>query len=154
MTGHDGHGHDGHVRGSRGHGSPGHNGHGYDGPRRCTDDREDRGSGTVIAVGIAGVIASLLVVAVLLAAAVLAVHRARSAADLASIGASRTVLLGGDQRRACREATELARANDAVLVGCSVSGGDVEVQTTVALPKALRSLGHREARATAKAGPR
>ncbi len=116
-------------------------------------DERERGSGTVIAVGVAGLIASLLVLGLLLAGAVLAVHRARSAADLAAIGAARTVLLGGDQARACREADSLVRANDAQMDSCSVRGDDVTVDASVQLPSALRPLGHTRATARAKAGP-
>lgn len=128
-------------------------GHSVDPCDARSADAEDRGSGTVVAVGLIGLVASLLVVAVLLAAAVLAVHRARGAADLAAIGAARTVLLGGDQGRACREAAALVEANNADMESCSVRGDDVSVEASVPLPAALRTLGHSRAHARAKAGP-
>ncbi|MDO5698126.1 MAG: hypothetical protein Q4G51_09145 [Dermatophilus congolensis] len=117
------------------------------------DDDRERGSGTVIAVGVIGLIASLIVVVALVGAAVLAAHRARAAADLAAIGAARTVLLGGDQGRACREAVSLVKANNAAMDSCSVHGSDVTVAASVPLPRALDALGFDRAKGVAKAGP-
>ena len=84
-----------------------------------------------------------------LGAAVIARHRAQSAADLAALAAAGQLTHGTDA--ACAQAVALAAAMDTTVVDCSVAGLDVVVAVDV--PVELGRLGTGEARAFARAGP-
>ncbi len=115
----------------------------------------ERGSGTVLALAIVLVVATLLVVMVLYGAVVLATHRARTAADLAALTASTRLLDGASDAGACAEAERVARANGGRILVCRAGAGapgTVETAVSVELPAALRRLG--PAYAVARAGPR
>ena len=111
-------------------------------------DRE-RGSATVWTVALAGVLAAVGLAAVLVGAAVVARHRAGSAADLAALAAASRAVVGDPA--ACATAGEVAQANGAALTGCTVGGGVVEVSVEVGVR--LGPLGSRRAAAVARAGP-
>lgn len=83
----------------------------------------------------------------LLGAAVIARHRAQSAADLAGLAGAARLTDGGGA--ACAAAQRLARRLRVEESDCAVDGLDVVV--TVAVPLPVRQLG--PARATARAGP-
>ena len=117
-------------------------------------DGPDRGSGTVLMLGITGVVGALMVAFVLIGSAFVSAHRARAAADMAAVGAARSLQLGGDAARACREADSLARANRARLVRCQADGPDGSIEAAVSTARMVAALGHGEARAQARAGPR
>ena len=110
--------------------------------------RDDRGSASVLAVALAGV---LLLVGLALAAVagMVAAHRqAQAAADLAALAGAGAHARGGD---GCAEATALAVSNGARLESCRVAGDDVWVVVRVRSP-AWRGSGH-DLTAEARAGP-
>jgi secretion/DNA translocation related TadE-like protein len=109
----------------------------------------DRGSATVWVLALSGVLAAVGLAAVLVGTAVVARHRATSAADLSALAAAGRGVAGHD---ACRTAAEIADANAAELTSCVVGAGavvDVEVSVTVRLGE----LGAFSATAGARAGP-
>lgn len=104
---------------------------------RLAADRE-RGSGTVIAVGLVGVLATLLIAGLLVAAVAVAGQRARTAADLASLAAAGQLLQGGSPTAACAAGVEVAGAHGVDLVACEVTTTRaglprVEVESRVAI---------------------
>lgn len=113
----------------------------------------DDGSGTVLAVGLVAVLAMLVLATTTLGAAVVARHRAATAADLAALAAAdRTT--GRASGPACLAAREVAATNNAALTGCTVDpDGSVTVTVQVSLPGSLRRLGSASARARAGRPP-
>jgi secretion/DNA translocation related TadE-like protein len=110
--------------------------------------RADRGSATLFAVAVIGVL--LLVGAALgVVAAMVHAHRmAQSAADLAALAGAQARAHGRDP---CGAAVRVAAANGASMDSCTVAGSDVRVQVTVGGP---RWLGQRhDLSAQARAGP-
>lgn len=92
----------------------------------------ERGSAAV-----SGVVAMVLLIIVTVAgaqvgAAAVARHRVTGAADLAALAAAAR-LIDGDES-ACEQAKRVARANEAELVGCAVSGGEVVVELSAITP--------------------
>lgn len=124
------------------------------GPRRRAHGRggtrpdPERGSGTVLALGAVGALATVLAAALLLCGVVAARHRAESAADLAALAGAVALQRGGD---ACAEAARVGAANDAT-IRCVVDGADVVVEAGAPVPAAARALADR-AVARARAGP-
>lgn len=113
----------------------------------------DRGSGTVLALGIIGVLLILFAVIAGVIAVVSAQHRAYAAADLSALAAADSAR-GMSSGEPCAVAAEIARANRAVLVGCAQPEGrsgtvDIRVQTRINGPYAF--LGPAEG--TSRAGP-
>ena len=108
----------------------------------------ERGSATLFAVAVLGLLvlvgASLGVVAAMVHA-----HRvAQAAADLAALAGAEAGSRGGDP---CAAAARVASANDARLDHCDAAGSDVRIQVTVAGP---HWLGQRhDLSAQARAGP-
>ena len=98
---------------------------------------------------------AVLMVAVLLGlylgSAVVARHRAASAADLAALAGAAESVLGGD--RACARAARIAAAMDADLTGCTLDGWDVHVRVRVRIGLPLPAGGPTLAVARAAAGP-
>jgi len=114
----------------------------------------DRGSGTIAAVGAAGVVLIGLTGGLALASAVHASHRARAVADLAALAAASALQRGAAPAGACGQALQVARSNGAGLRGCAVRddlSAVVEVSSVVTL--AMPGL-PTEATARARAGPR
>lgn len=109
----------------------------------------DRGSATIWLAGFTALVVLAAMAALLPGSAVLARHRAATAADLAALAGAVRVLDGSAV--ACSTATEIAARNGGSLVRCEVSGDDVEVEVT--WPVALGNLGSWTARARARAGP-
>ena len=108
-----------------------------------------RGSVTVVMVG---VIASLLILTIsglLLASAVLASHRARTAADLAGLAAVGVLMQGGPGVAACDLAAQVTAMNHGRMEDCIASG--TEVQLRVAVLAGLKGVGVATARS--RAGP-
>lgn len=107
-------------------------------PARSRWSGADRGSGTVLAVGLVGVLATLLLAGLLVAAVAIAGQRARTAADLAALAAAGRTLEGNGAATACATAGDVASLHGATLVTCTV-GADaqglprtvVEVRTEV-----------------------
>jgi secretion/DNA translocation related TadE-like protein len=100
----------------------------------------------------AAVISALLVLTVsgfFLASAVLASHRARTAADLAALAAAGVLMRGGPSAVACLSASRVAAANHAEVHGCATAG--MEADLSVSVPSGLKGVGVATARA--RAGP-
>ena len=110
---------------------------------------DERGSGTVYALGVIAVLLAAVGIAGLIQAQS-ATGRARAAADLAAISGATvlsSVVAPGDP---CAMAQRVAAANGASVSACSVAGEDVTV--SVVVPATI--LGRpRQATAQARAGP-
>lgn len=78
----------------------------------------ERGSGTVLAVGVVSVLATLLLAGALVASVAVTGQRARTAADLAALAAVGEALTGAPQDRACKVAEEVALGNGAEVGQC------------------------------------
>lgn len=111
--------------------------------------RGDRGSGTVLVLSAAAVLALVGSVLVALGAVAVARHRAASAADLAALAAADRALQG--QAEACAAAGRAVARVSARLHACRLLGDVAEVVTGVTPPGVLAGFG--EARAAARAGP-
>jgi secretion/DNA translocation related TadE-like protein len=98
----------------------------------------ERGSATVWVLALAGVLALVGAAAVLVGAAVVARHRATAAADLAALAAAGRELAG--HARACAAAEEIAAANAAEVISCTVGAGAV-VEVAVRVRVELGGLG-------------
>lgn len=95
------------------------------------------------------VLLTITVGCVYLGSAVLARHRAQSAADLAALAAAGGLARGA--QAACARSVAVAEAMDVSVADCSVAGLDVVVAVEVRV--ALGRLGLGAARAIARAGP-
>ena len=120
------------------------------GSRRNSSAVSDRDGGSatiwVLAVGLVFVLVAVAVA--LVGSATVARHRARSAADLAALGAALRAWDGESQ--ACAWAAELSARNGGRLVECRLDGLDAFVTVEVALAGVP---GAGRARASARAGP-
>ena len=110
----------------------------------------ERGSATVWVVALSAVLAVVGAAMVLLGAAAVARHRAGTAADLAALAAAGRAAWG--EPGGCELAAEVARANSATLVACSVDARAV-VEVRVRVPVRLGRLGVLSASGSARAGP-
>ncbi len=110
---------------------------------------QDRGSASILLVALSGLLGVLAALALSVGGAVVARHRAESAADLAALAAASRWT--GGQSTVCVRARDVARAGGAVLVRCGLIGDVAQVRTEVTLPGRLAWLG--VARAAARAGP-
>jgi secretion/DNA translocation related TadE-like protein len=120
------------------------------GERRRSRWRGDGGSATVAAVGVIAVLLVLTGSGLTLSSAVLASHRARSAADLASLAGASALMRGEPTGAACARAAAIARRGGAELVSCRAAGaGTLTVRAGVR--PSLGILG--PAGASARAGP-
>jgi secretion/DNA translocation related TadE-like protein len=111
--------------------------------------RAELGSASLFAVAMMAVLLAITVGGVYVGSAVIARHRAQSAADLAAVAAA--VHLADGKRDACVEASAVARAMRMAVTHCVVENLDVVV--TVETSVALGGIGVGPARATARAGP-
>jgi secretion/DNA translocation related TadE-like protein len=109
----------------------------------------ERGSATVWLAGLAALIVLATLAAVLQGSAVVARHRAATAADLAALAAA--VRVPDGRAAACAAASTLAIRNGGSLTRCVLSGDDVEVEVTRRV--AFGHLGSWAATARARAGP-
>ena len=91
----------------------------------------ERGSGTVLALAMVMVLCLLATSAAVLSSAVVASHRARSAADLAALAAATSWLDGISAGSTCATAARVAAANGAALSGCAPAGESVTVVVEV-----------------------
>jgi secretion/DNA translocation related TadE-like protein len=110
--------------------------------------RTDKGSATLFAVAVIGVLV-LVGAALGVVAAMVQAHRvAQSAADLSAIAGAQARARGRDP---CGAAAAVSSANGAVLDSCVVEGLDVRVQLTVTGPRWLGQ--DHDLSAQARAGP-
>lgn len=117
--------------------------------RRPVDDDRERGSATVLSVG---VLAATVILAAGFAAAGqagAARHQAQGAADAAALAAAAKVLLGPGE--ACSAAAELVAENRTEMESCEVSELEVTVRVTTE-PAGMGDL-FGPARASSRAGP-
>lgn len=113
----------------------------------------ERGSGTLLVVGVLAVVSAVAAAALVAAAYLVAGHQARSAADLAALSGAAAYAEGRD---ACAAARRLARANGGRVAACDQVGDDVDyvVSVTVAVRVGLRVPGlPRTLSGRAHAGP-
>ncbi|HEY3527946.1 MAG TPA: Rv3654c family TadE-like protein [Nocardioides sp.] len=110
--------------------------------------RDERGSATLLVLAMCGVLV-LLAAALAVVTAMVAAHRAaQSAADLAALAGARGLAEG---RNGCAQAAEVARANEARLAACAVTGRVVDVVVRVSGPRWLGQTADLAARS--RAGP-
>lgn len=98
---------------------PGPGGCPRDGPRRPRKEGVDRGSATILAVGVVGGLATVLVAALALVSALVAGQQARAAADLAALAGAGQVVLGAEAQ-ACATARTVAERNGARAEACEL----------------------------------
>jgi secretion/DNA translocation related TadE-like protein len=110
---------------------------------------DEAGSATVVMLAVIAAVLTLTASGLLLSSAVLASHRARSAADLAALAAAGALLEGEAPPRACQAAARVVAANAGQLQRCVAVGE--EVQISVAVHAGARGLGVATARS--RAGP-
>ncbi len=118
-------------------------------PSACGGPGEERGSATILAVG---VMAALVLFAGVFAAvgqAGAARHRAQGAADAAALAGAVRILLG--EAAACEAASELIAAGETVLERCEVKDLEITVHVT-AEPVGIPAM-FGPARAVSRAGP-
>jgi secretion/DNA translocation related TadE-like protein len=125
----------------------------------------EAGSASLWALSLAMVLWVCVAAVVLAGVAVIARHRAATAADMAALAAASVIGRGelagevagdpGSGARACAAASAIAVANDASVTSCQVSGQVVDVTTNVRIPALglLSSLGLDSVSARARAGP-
>ncbi len=108
------------------------------------------GAGTVLILGIIGVLLMAAVGVTGLVQAQAAAGRARTAADLAALGGATVLTSVVAPGEPCEVAGRVAQANGAEVTACSVAGEDVTVEVSVG----ARVLGAaRSATSAARAGP-
>jgi len=105
----------------------------------------------VVMLGVVGAVLVLTVSGLLLASAVLASHRARTAADLSALAAAGSLMLGDPPAVACAAASRVALANHAQVQDCAVSAA--EVRLSVAVRATATGVGVAVARSRAGPGP-
>ncbi|NDZ97688.1 hypothetical protein G3I13_21115 [Streptomyces sp. SID6673] len=113
--------------------------------------RDDGGFATVAGAFAIAAIAATVVTLLYFGAAVLARHRAQSAADLAALAAAQQQVAA--EPDPCAAARLIAAAQDvgAEVARCVTEGADVMVDVVV--PVTLGPFGVRRAQAVARAGP-
>jgi secretion/DNA translocation related TadE-like protein len=111
-------------------------------------DHPERGSGTVLAAGLALVVMLAMALMLLLAQSAVMASRAAAAADLAALAAA-DALRGLTSGEPCLVAADVAGRHAATLVGCTEGAGQtVEVRTELLARTVLGA-----ATGQARAGP-
>jgi len=114
---------------------------------------QDRGSASIWVLAGALLLFAVAAAGTLRGLAVLARHRAESAADLAALAAAGRIGVADD---ACARAADIAARNDARVTSCRVrlaaDGRSGAVRVVVAAPVALPGIGSRQVTASARAG--
>ncbi len=110
----------------------------------------ERGSGSVLVLGVVAVLLVVGVAATALVQAQGAMSRARTGADMAALAGATALSSLTRPADPCQRASQVAAANGTQLQECTVSGQDVTVSVTAR----ARVMGvPRAARAAARAGP-
>lgn len=121
--------------------------------RRGLQRPPDTGSASILVLACAVLVLVVGTLGAIRAAAVLARHRAESAADLAALAAAGRIGIADDY---CSSAKTVARRNGAQLTGCvpaiATDGRTGSVLVTVRVPVPLPLIGTRSAVASAGAG--
>jgi secretion/DNA translocation related TadE-like protein len=89
-------------------------------PRGPARPRSDRGSATILAVGVTGGLATVLVAALLLVSVLVAGQHARTAADLAALAGAGQSVLGVGTARVCAVVDDVAHRNGARVTSCEL----------------------------------
>ena len=110
---------------------------------------DERGSATVVMLGVIASVLVLTISGLMLASAVLASHRARAAADLGALAAAGVLIRGGPASAACASAAQVAARNHGLVQECIASG--TEVRLRVAVVAGVTGVGVATARS--RAGP-
>lgn len=97
---------------------------------------DQRGGGSILMIGLLTVVMTLAMVGICLAGYLVAVHRARVAADLAALSGAVDVSTGKDP---CSAARRVARQNDAELLSCGRVGDAVDFVVTVRVQVSVRA---------------
>lgn len=113
-------------------------------------EARDRGSGTILMLGVLAVIVAVLGGGLAVVSAVHASLHARTAADLAALAAESVLLAGTGSP--CASAAHVASANGAEVTSCVPDGDTVTVSVTVSTG-ATRRLGLGPASARSRSGP-
>jgi secretion/DNA translocation related TadE-like protein len=113
--------------------------------------QDERGSATVVMLGVIAVVLILTVSGLTLASAVLASHRARAAADLAALASAGALMRGEPPGEACQLAARVASANHGRVERCTAVGR--EVRLSVAVLAGMKGIGVATARSRAGPGP-
>ena len=115
--------------------------------------QRERGSASVLMLGVMAVVMALSFAAMVVAGYLVAVHCARGAADLAALSGAAAYQQGHD---ACGRARQVTRADGAAVVTCEQVGDLVDFVVTVEVQVAVRTPMAglpRFVRAQAHAGP-
>ena len=119
----------------------------------CAARASERGGATVLALAGVGVLLVLCLGGAAVGSAVVAMHRARAAADLGALAAAGSLAQGSPPGDACAAGLRLVRANAASLSECDpAEDGSVTVTTTVPAGLPFPGVGW-TARAAGRAGP-
>lgn len=110
----------------------------------------DRGSGTVLVLGAVGVLLAMTVGALWVVSAVVAAHRAQSAADLAALAVAAALVRGEPTEAACGEGAAMADRNGGSLASCRAAP-DFSVELVVQVMATVPRVGTATARS--RAGP-
>lgn len=118
------------------------------------DLRCERGSSTVLALGLVAVLLTTTVAAFAVLSAMRAAHVARSAADLSALAGAVVHQQVPDDSASCAEARRIALRHEVELLTCSVdAGGVVTVTTSAPITHRLPGVGPERAEGRARAGP-
>jgi secretion/DNA translocation related TadE-like protein len=110
--------------------------------------REERGSATVHAALLVGLLATVALLATAIGSVLVGQRKAAAAADLAALAGAAAVQRG---TAGCESAADIAGQNEARLVSCEVVGDVLTVQVVTEVRSLFRSSF--ELRARARAGP-
>lgn len=112
--------------------------------------RNDEGFSTITGAVVIAALASILIGVLYVGAAVVARHRAQSAADLGALAAASAQLIGDD---GCEAAADLLAGAEGSprISSCIVDGEDVVLRIAVSVR--IGGFGVRDAVAAARAGP-
>lgn len=113
-----------------------------------------RGSSTVLVVGLIAAVLTVTVAALAVSSAVRAAHVARSAADLGALAGAIAHQRGAGRAGACAQARRVAGQQDVRVTLCSVDAeGAVSVTTASPIVFRLPGVGPGHAAGRARAGP-
>jgi secretion/DNA translocation related TadE-like protein len=98
--------------------------------------RSERGSASLLMVGIIGVVVILSGAALLMAGYAVGYHRARAAADLSALSAAAAYRQGRD---ACAQARQTARRNLAHVDRCDLVGDAIDFVVTIRVSVVART---------------
>ncbi|MDR2348919.1 MAG: pilus assembly protein TadG-related protein [Bifidobacteriaceae bacterium] len=112
----------------------------------------ERGSGSVLAIGLVAVLALSTAAVAATSQAVSARQRAQAAADLAALAGAQALIDGWGLGQACAESARVAAGMGADLLDCA-GQAPKRLRAVCAVTVNLVALGPRQARAEALAGP-